>query len=257
MESIDRAAAQLSAPIEIVIVDDASTDRSLATARRVQVGLGRPVRVVQKYLNTGLADARNTGTQIARAPYVFMMDADNLITPRGLRLLFEEIERGQHAAAYSLLCRFRGSPENALGLLSYYDWDPEILVQAPYIDAMALFRRATLLELGGYDCTLSQIGWFGWEDYEMWLRFAARGLSVGFVPNTLCFYRHHDKSMSNTTNLFEAELVGVLHERYQSLLDRYPLREKIFGICRHELGALAEHDDANEINASDAQIWRR
>ena len=63
--------------------------------------------------------------------------------------------------------------------------------------------------------------------------------------------------MSNTTNLFEAELVGVLHERYQSLLDRYPLREKIFGICRHELGALAEHDDANEINASDAQIWRR
>jgi len=198
MESIDRAAAQLSAPIEIVIVDDASTDRSLATARRVQVGLGRPVRVVQKYLNTGLADARNTGTQIARAPYVFMMDADNLITPRGLRLLFEEIERGQHAAAYSLLCRFRGSPENALGLLSYYDWDPEILVQAPYIDAMALFRRATLLELGGYDCTLSQIGWFGWEDYEMWLRFAARGLSVGFVPNTLCFYRHHDKSMSGS-----------------------------------------------------------
>jgi len=257
MESIDRAAAQLSAPIEIVIVDDASTDRSLATARRVQVGLGRPVRVVQKYLNTGLADARNTGTQIARAPYVFMMDADNLITPRGLRLLFEEIERGQHAAAYSLLCRFRGSPENALGLLSYYDWDPELLVQAPYIDAMTLFRRATLLELGGYDCTLSQIGWFGWEDYEMWLRFAARGLSVGFVPNTLCFYRHHNKSMSNTTNLFEAELVGVLHERYQSLLDRYPLREKIFGICRHELGALAEHDDANEINASDAQIWRR
>jgi glycosyltransferase involved in cell wall biosynthesis len=253
VESIDRAAAQVSGPIEIVIVDDASTDRSLTTARRVQLGLGRPVRIVQKYLNTGLADARNTGTQIARAPYVFMMDADNLITARGLRLLFEEIERGQHAAAYSLLCRFRGSPENALGLLSYYDWDPEILVQAPYIDAMALFRRATLLELGGYDCTLSQIGWFGWEDYEMWLRFAARGLSVGFVPNMLCFYRHHDKSMSNTTNLFEAELVGVLHERYQSLLDRYPVREKIFGICRNKLGTLAEHDDANEINAPDAQ----
>ena len=252
-ESIDRAAAQLSAPIEIVIVDDASTDGSLAKARRVQMGLGRPVRIIQKYLNTGLADARNVGTQIARAPYVFMMDADNLITPRALRLLLEEIERGQHAAAYSLLCRFRGSPENALGLLSYYDWDPEILVQSPYIDAMALFRRATLLELGGYDCTLSQIGWFGWEDYEMWLRFAARGFSVGFVPNTLCFYRHHDKSMSNTTNLFEEELVRVLQERYQSLVDRYPARKKIFGMHRHKLRALAEHDGANEINAPDAR----
>ena len=252
-EAIDRAAAQLSAPIEIVIVDDASADGSLARARRVQMGLGRPVRIVQKYLNTGLADARNVGTQIARAPYVFMMDADNLITPRALRLLFEEIERGQHAAAYSLLCRFRGSPENALGLLSYYDWDPEILVQTPYIDAMALFRRATLLELGGYDCTLSQIGWFGWEDYEMWLRFAARGFSVGFVPNTLCFYRHHDKSMSNTTNLFEEELVRVLQERYQSLVDRYPARKKIFGLHRHKLRALAEHDGANEINPPDAR----
>jgi glycosyltransferase involved in cell wall biosynthesis len=252
-EAIDRAAAQLSVPIEIVIVDDASTDGSLARAHTIQMGLDRPVRIVQKYLNTGLADARNVGTQIARAPYVFMMDADNLITPRALRLLLEEIERGQHAAAYSLLCRFRGSPENALGLLSYYDWDPEILVQSPYIDAMALFRRATLLELGGYDCTLSQIGWFGWEDYEMWLRFAARGFSVGFVPNTLCFYRHHDKSMSNTTNLFEEELVRVLQERYQSLVDRYPARKKIFGMHRHKLRALAEDDGANENNAPDAR----
>jgi glycosyltransferase involved in cell wall biosynthesis len=256
-EAVDRAAAQLSAPIEIVIIDDASSDGSLAKARKVQMGINRPVRIVQKYLNTGLADARNVGTQIARAPYVFMMDADNLITPPALRLLFEEIERGQHAAAYSLLCRFRGSPENALGLLSYYDWDPEILVQAPYIDAMALFRRATLLELGGYDYALSQIGWFGWEDYEMWLRFAAHRFSVGFVPNILCFYRHHEKSMSNTTNLFEAELVRVLQERYQSLVDRYPAREKIFGMIRHKLRALAQDDGADEISASDARVRRR
>ena len=180
-ESIWSVIDQTFDDFELIVWDDASTDDSFARARRVQMGLGRPVRIVQKYLNTGLADARNVGTQIARAPYVFMMDADNLVTPRALRLLFEEIERGQHAATYSLLCRFRGSPENALGLLSYYDWDPEILVQTPYIDAMALFRRATLLELGGYDYALSQIGWFGWEDYEMWLRFAARGFSVGFV----------------------------------------------------------------------------
>ncbi len=46
-----------------------------------------------------------------------------------------------------------------------------MLVQHPYIDAMAMFRRDALLELGGYDTTLSQIGWFGWEDYDMWLRF--------------------------------------------------------------------------------------
>ncbi len=43
---------------------------------------------------------------------------------------------------------------------------------------MAMFRRDTLLELGGYDHTLSEIGWFGWEDYDMWLRFAQNDLPV-------------------------------------------------------------------------------
>ena len=50
---------------------------------------------------------------------------------------------------------------------------------------MALFRREVLLELGGYDSRLSQIGWFGWEDYELWLRLALRGLPVTFIPNIL------------------------------------------------------------------------
>ncbi len=48
---------------------------------RAQNRLARAVRLVQKRFNTGLADARNVGTRLARAPYVFMMDADNLVTP--------------------------------------------------------------------------------------------------------------------------------------------------------------------------------
>ena len=46
------------------------------------------------------------------------------------------LSRENRAAAYSLLCRFRGTPANRVGLLSYYDWDPQILVQYPYIDAI-------------------------------------------------------------------------------------------------------------------------
>src|SRR6266496_3181702 len=67
--------------------------------------------------------------RFARAPYVFMMDADNLVTPPALSLLFNTMERYQYAAAYSILCRFRKSPKHPVGLLSHYDWDPEILVQ--------------------------------------------------------------------------------------------------------------------------------
>ena len=142
------------------------------------------------------------------------------------------METGNFAAAFSLLCRFRENPGAGLGLLSYYDWDPEILVQSPYIDAMAMFRRDVLLALGGYDRTLSEIGWFGWEDYDMWLRFAQRNVPVGFVPNILCLYRHHKSSMIKTTNLFWPELIELFRKRYSSLVDRYPPRERLFGLRR-------------------------
>jgi hypothetical protein len=240
VDAIDRSADILAVPIELLIIDDASTDDSWTRARRVQNRVTRPVRLVRKRFNTGLADARNVGTRIARAPYIFMMDADNLVTPPALSFLFNTMEREQCAAAYSILSRFRKTPAHVVGLLSHYDWDPEILVQGPYVDAMAMFRRDVLLELGGYDHTLSEIGWFGWEDYDMWLRFAQRDLPVGFVPNILCLYRQHDTSMINTTNLFAPELVGLFQERYQSLANRFAPRERLFGIKRSELVAPAE-----------------
>ena len=235
VDAIDRSADMLAVPIEILIIDDASTDDSWTRARRAQSRVTRPVRLVRKRFNTGLADARNVGTRIARAPYIFMMDADNLVTPPALSFLFHTMKREQCAAAYSILCRFRKTPAHPVGLLSHYDWDPEILVQGPYVDAMAMFRRDVLLELGGYDHTLSEIGWFGWEDYDMWLRFAQQDLPVGFVPNILCLYRQHETSMINTTNLFARELVGLFQERYHSLANRFAARERTFGVKRSEL----------------------
>jgi GT2 family glycosyltransferase len=216
--------------IEILIVDDASADRSLRQARRAQRDSPLPVRIIEKKFNTGLADARNVGLRLARAPYAFIMDADNLIFPRALEELYEAITRSGAAAAYSILCRFRGQPNNRIGLLSYFDWDPRTLVEHPYIDAMALFERQQLLALGGYDNQLFKIGWFGWEDYELWLRMAAAHLRATLVPNILCLYRHHESAMSRTTNLFEIDLVRHLIARYQPLLDEYQPKERVFGV---------------------------
>jgi len=221
--------------IEILIVDDASTDQSLRQARLAQRDSVLPVRIIEKRFNTGLADARNVGLRFARAPYAFIMDADNLIFPRAFEELYKAITRSGAAAAYSILCRFRGQPNNRSGLLSYFDWDPRMLVEHPYIDAMALFDRPQLLALGGYDNELFKVGWFGWEDYELWLRMAAAHLGAVLVPNILCLYRHHESAMSRTTNLFEIDLVRHLIARYQRLIDEYPPKKQIFGVERARL----------------------
>ena len=236
VESLAHAARSgIPGGIEVVVVDDASTDRSLQRTELVQQSSDLPIRIVAKKFNTGLADARNLGLRTARAPYVFILDADNLIFPRALERLYEAISATASAAAYSILSRFQGQPNDRSGLLSYYDWDPRMLVERPYIDAMALFDREQLIALGGYDNELFKVGWFGWEDYELWLRMAAAHLEAKMVPNILCLYRHHESAMSRTTNLFEVELVRHLITRYQRLIDEYPPKDQIFGIFWSQL----------------------
>ena len=218
--------------IEAVIVNDASTDDSLKQVMAWQRISRHPVRIVDKRFNTGLADGRNLGLQLARAPYAFILDADNMLFPRALEQLHATIVRDNSAAAYSMLCRFQGANNNREGLLSYYDWDPQMLVEYPYIDAMAMFDRAQLIKIGGYDNELYKLGWFGWEDYDLWLRIARARLHVSFLPNVLCLYRHHEKAMSITTNLFERELVAHLIEKYRSLIETYPPKRRILGVNR-------------------------
>ena len=107
-----------------------------------------------------------------------------------------------------------------------------MLVEFPYIDAMAMFDRERLIKIGGYDDELYKLGWFGWEDYDLWLRIAAADLHVSFLPNVLCLYRHHDRAMSNTTNLFERELVAHLFEKHHALIEKYSPTRRILGVNR-------------------------
>ena len=228
----DSKTAAIPGGIEVVIVNDASTDDSLEQAIRAQENSRHPVRIVDKRFNTGLADARNIGLELARAPYAFILDADNMVFPRALEQLHTTIVNDSSAAVYSMLCRFHGADNHRDGLLSYFDWDPQMLVERPYIDAMALFDRRLLIEIGGYDNELYEFGWFGWEDYELWLRIAQAEFRVSFLPNVLCLYRHHETSMSNTTKLFDRELVAYLIEKYHALVETYPLKNRILGVDR-------------------------
>src|SRR5436190_2933802 len=228
----DSHTAAIPGGIEVVIVNDASTDDSLKQALLAQRNSRHPVRIIDKRLNTGLADARNIGLQLARGPYAFIMDADNLVFPRALEQLHARMVTDGSAAVYSMLCRFQSRQSDREGLLSYFDWDPQMLVEFPYIDAMAMFDRVQLIKIGGYDNELYKLGWFGWEDYDLWLRIAKAELRVSFLPTLLCLYRHHERAMSNTTNLFERELVAHLFEKHRVLIEKYPAKRRILRVNR-------------------------
>ena len=200
---------------ELVIVDDHSTDDSRSTAEQLLADIGWfPALLVARSANGGLPVARNTGFNHARAPYVFALDADNLLYPTGLRRLLDHLENAPAdvVAAYGILERFDTS--GSLGLTSHLPWDPDLLVHGAFIDAMALFRRASWLELGGYS---TADGLYGWEDYDLWLAVAERGQRADLVRSIIGRYREQPGSMRKISDVDMASNFVILRERHPRL----------------------------------------
>src|SRR5262249_7187829 len=82
------------------------------------------------------------------------------------------------------------------------------LAHGNYIDAMTLIRTARLREAGGY----ARMSVTGWEDYDLWCRFAELGWTGVRVPEILARYRTHGTSMLNTTTRREEKAALLITE---------------------------------------------
>lgn len=201
--------------IELVVVDDGSSDQSLAVARRFMArNEGTPMALVRHPVNRGLGHARNTALDFARGTYAFMLDADNEVYPQALGRLLEALEGDEAAAAsYGMLEQF--SSDGAVGLVSVYPWRPERLRTGNFVDAMALWRTARLRDLGGFTTDRRL---HGWEDYDLWCRLAESGGHAVLVPEILARYRVTKHSMLSLTNISSRSAVSVLIERYPRVM---------------------------------------
>jgi glycosyltransferase involved in cell wall biosynthesis len=158
--------------------------------------------------------SRNSGIVHSTEPYLFMLDADNRLRPPSLSRLLDALNFSGADFAYSQLRMF-GDEE---GIGDGDVWEPSRLAIGNYIDAMALVRRAALLAAGGY---ADMAGEPGWEDYDLWCRFAGLGFHGVFLPELLCEYRVHGSSMLRTrTNLNSKELSAEMALRHPTLFAR-------------------------------------
>ncbi len=92
--TLDSIIAQDFKDFEIVIVDDGSTDDSLAIVEKNRAR--HPRIVVHRQENAGVSVARNRGLDFARGRYVCFLDADDLVTPGSLRRRYEFLEEGTY-----------------------------------------------------------------------------------------------------------------------------------------------------------------
>lgn len=182
-ESIRSILNQTLADFEFVILDDGSTDGSLAALREFAQE-DRRIRIFESRRNLGLAGSSNYVVEKARAPLIARMDADDVARPERLKRQWEIFQ--EHASVQLVGTLWEGI--DARGRLVRPRDRGRLMRRsafAPFPHGSVMFRRAAFDQIGGYReaCDF-------WEDLDLYFRMAATG-RVAVIPDVLYQYRFH------------------------------------------------------------------
>ncbi len=181
--------------MEIIVVDDASTDDSVKVVEEMMKDSRFPFRLLRNETNLGLILSRNRGIAHARGEFLFFLDSDNYIHKDCIKIHLTALHQNPEAiACYAPIQNFLNKTGEHCGRRSNQPFDYYQLLDGPYIDAMAMFRKKELIEAGMYDNKMPN---YGWEDYELWLRLGKLNKKVTFIEGEpLSFYRKHHLNKS-------------------------------------------------------------
>jgi glycosyltransferase involved in cell wall biosynthesis len=217
---------------DVLVVDDCSTDASVKVVEKYMATHDLPLCLIKKPLNSGLSDTRNLGLQAARAPFIFILDADNEIRPECLLAHYNAMASSDCAIVYGIINQFDHATRKSIRTVGNVEWDVRELVSRSIIDAMAMIRKEPVLRLGGYS---TEYGKIGWEDYDLWLKLAQAGYSGKLVPQVLSDYRVHANSMMRDTSPYNRQLAVYFSRKFHFLVQSYFDLPTFFGLPGDEL----------------------
>ena len=213
-EAIASVLSQTLTSLELIVVDDGSTDRSAAIA---QEAADRDERVVvMRGDQRGFAQALNAGIAAARAPYVARMDADDIAAPGRLEtqlryldahedcvVLGCAIEVVDETGAHIGWRTFAGSHDGIIAAL--------LVGSSSIAHPTVVMRRAALLEVGGYADDR-----FPTEDLDLWIKLSQVG-RLANLDEVLFQYRRHEAAVSVRHSAEQlvrsADIVGAARAR--------------------------------------------
>lgn len=180
-DAIESALGQTYKDIEVIVIDDGTTDGSYEIAK------GYPVKVI-KQSNRGLASARNTGIMNAVGDYILPLDADDIL----LDNCVEEMAKAQKSTDADIIApSFKEfGTRNTTIILNQIPTMQEMLT-ANRIGYFSAIRKSCLLEVGGYS---SRMTW-GWEDWALWIDLLKRNKKLCMLSTPLVLYRTKPNSM--------------------------------------------------------------
>jgi glycosyltransferase involved in cell wall biosynthesis len=192
--------SQTHRALEIIVVDDGSTDRTTSLVKAHAAADGRVTLIAQE--NAGVAAARNAGWQSARSTLIAFVDADDLWAPSKIERQLDVILSGglQVGLVYTWWAlidernriRFKIRGRDIAGDVQ------EQMLMGNFVGhaSSPLIRRQALVEAGGFDSGLRDAGIHGCEDLLIYHRIARR-YHFGLVPDHLTGYRVASGRMSS------------------------------------------------------------
>lgn len=201
LETLQSVLEQTYRYMEVLVVDDGSSDSTAAIVERVAKS-DRRVRLITK-ANGGVADARNAAIAVASGEYVAPIDADDLWFPRKLEKQMAKVMQSPGVGlVYAWTIHMDEAGEQTGGYVaeSYTGYVLPALMHGNFVGnaSAPLIPRACFDAIGGYDSTLHRQSAQGCEDLDLYLRIAERW-PYAVVPEFLIAYRLSGGNMSRQT----------------------------------------------------------
>lgn len=216
-EAIQSIFGQEYPNFEVIVVDDGSTDNSVALLKQLQKTYD-----FQLYTqpNQGVSAALNHGLRYAKGEYVSTPDLDDIMLPQSLRIRVDYLNQRPNVGCVGALIIYMDSDGKTIkqqqrDQIRTYNFD-QILSQAVVIGApVALYRMSAMRSAGFYAPHLRV------QDFQMTLRIARLGYEIHELPVCVTRYRRHPNNLSRKYKvLLQADLEAIepylSHPAYQS-----------------------------------------
>ncbi len=193
-ETLRSVFAQDYSPIEVIVVDDGSTDDTPAVLAR----WGERVIVIRQ-ANAGVASARNVGIRRATGAFVALQDADDLWAPDKLRLQVAHLAaHPEHGFVVAHVQTFLAAG------FARPDWVSALQLAEPRVGGIGnmLVRAEVFAQVGLLDPKDP-------SDLDWSMRARESGVAAGVVPRVLLFRRVHDANLSGRVDGSKMRLAGL------------------------------------------------
>lgn len=217
--AIDSALAQTRPALEIIVVDDGSTDETLD----VLAPYGERIRVVRQD-NQGVAAARNAGIAVARGDLLAFLDSDDVWLPRKLELQAARIDADPGLGLVHCGADFEGTGIRLDGMegsvaAEILRLDRSVIVAH---GSAVMVPRRVAEEVGGFDARMRVS-----EDWDFCYRVATR-YRIGFVAEALLLHARHATGLQNDIARMEQGMLLALEKAFSDPAVQ-PLRGHTYG----------------------------